>query len=162
MPRSLLNLSPERGSNEEGLVDPVSRTGEHQTMEGTAGAQAASSPISKLPFAAEGLRHIPLELLRSLGTPEHNCLRCVNALAGTCKSIHRWFFTKFDLLEELMQRVVARRLAALERVADFLFAGQEAAWLRQLLRDWRTSSWLARNAPWGSAVPPRAYAFRDA
>ena len=105
-------------------------------MEGTSGAQAASSPISNLaglPLDAEGLRHIPLELLRSLGTPEHNCLRCVNALAGPCKSTHRWCFFKFDLLElELMQRVVARRLAALERVADFLFAdfllaGQECA-----------------------------------
>jgi len=123
-------------------------------MEGTAGAQAASSPISKLPLAAEGLRHIPLELLRSLGTPEHNCLRCVNALAGTCKSIHRWFFFKFDLLElELMQRVVARRLAALERVADFLFAGQEAAWLRQLLREWAVGRRTRLR---------RYYAFRNA
>ncbi len=106
-----------------------------------------------------------LQILLSVGRPKHRCDRCINALARTCKSIHRWFYTKFDSwkeLEELMQRVVARRLAALERVADFLFAGQEAAWLRQLLRDWRTSSWLARNAPWGSAVPPRAYAFRDA
>ena len=42
-----------------------------------------------------------------------------------------------DAEGKLMQRVVARRLAALERVADFLFAGQEAAWLRQELREWR-------------------------
>ena len=41
------------------------------------------------------------------------------------------------LLNRVMQRAVARRLAALERVADFLFAGREAAWLRQVLRDWR-------------------------
>ena len=111
-------------------------------MEATSGAQAASSPIgnmSGLPLAAEGLRHVAVEILRSVGTPEHRCPRCINALAGTCKSIHRWYFTKFDLLEELMQRVVARRLAALDRVADFLFAGQEAAWLRQLLREW----WVA-------------------
>ncbi len=39
-----------------------------------------------------------------------------------------------------MQRVVARRLAALERVADFLCVGQEAAWRRQVLREWRDGS----------------------
>ena len=112
-------------------------------MEGTAGAQAASSPISNLaglPLDAEGLRHIMLQILLSVGRPKHRCDRCINALARTCKSIHRWFYTKFDSwkeLEELMQRVVARRLAALERVADFLFAGQESAWLRQVLHEWR-------------------------
>ena len=41
------------------------------------------------------------------------------------------------MLNRVMQRAVARRLAALERVADFLLAGQEAAWLRQVLREWR-------------------------
>ena len=41
------------------------------------------------------------------------------------------------VLDRVMQRAVARRLAALERVADFLHAGQEAAWLRQVLREWR-------------------------
>ena len=123
-------------------------------MEGTAGAQAASSPISNLaglPLDAEGLRHIMLQILLSVGRPKHRCDRCINALARTCKSIHRWFYTKFDLLEELeerMQRVVARRLAALERVADFLFAGQEAAWLRQLLREWRSRCIIW---PWGRA-----------
>ena len=48
------------------------------------------------------------------------------------------------MISRVMQRVVARRLAALERVADFLFAGQEAAWLRQVLPEWRDGS--ARNS----------------
>ena len=41
------------------------------------------------------------------------------------------------LFNRVMQRAVARRLAALERVADFLLAGQEAAWQRQVLHEWR-------------------------
>ena len=47
-----------------------------------------------------------------------------------------------DAEGKLMQRVVARRLAALERVADFLFAGQESAWLRQVLHEWRKHPWF--------------------
>ena len=42
------------------------------------------------------------------------------------------------MFNRVMQRAVARRLAALERVADFLFAGREAAWLRQVLREWQS------------------------
>ena len=49
-----------------------------------------------------------------------------------------------------MQRAVACRLAALERVADFLLAGQEAAWLRQVLHKWGDWSWSTSsgNGSW--------------
>ena len=45
-------------------------------------------------------------------------------------------------LAKIAEELRARRLAALERVADFLFAGQEAAWLRQLLREWRVADFF--------------------
>ena len=47
-------------------------------------------------------------------------------------------------LATIAEELRARRLAALERVADFLFAGQEAAWLRQVLPERRDGS--ARNS----------------
>ena len=51
-------------------------------------------------------------------------------------------------LAKIAEELRARRLAALERVADFLFAGQEAAWLRQLLREWRNMCTIWQ---WGRA-----------
>ena len=52
-------------------------------------------------------------------------------------------------LAKIAEELRARRLAALERVADFLFAGQDAALLRFLLREWLTSSRLTtRRARW--------------
>ena len=55
-------------------------------------------------------------------------------------------------LAKIEEELRARRLAALERVADFLFAGQEAAWLRQVLPEWRDGS--ARNRKCGLCGRP--------
>ena len=130
-------------------------------MEGTAGAQAASSPISKLPFAAEGLGHPSSAEVAAVTAGNtirqpNRCWRCRSRWPSlaTCTECNGIVCSNCgcDCLErrglalghreKLMQRVVARRLAALERVADFLFAGQEAAWLRQLLREWRVADFF--------------------
>ena len=47
-------------------------------------------------FGSEGLRHIPMVIYTFMGSIDHQCPDCVNVLARSCKSVHRWFFCRFD------------------------------------------------------------------
>ena len=38
-----------------------------------------------------------LRMVQLAGNPTHNCLKCLNRLAWTCKQIHTWFYTNFDI-----------------------------------------------------------------
>ena len=59
--------------------------------------------IVDLPFGEEAWRGegCPLLLIMlRIGRSRHQCPECTNALATTCKNIHRWLYAKFDLKEE--------------------------------------------------------------
>ena len=49
-------------------------------------------------LAGEGLRPIAVDILCFMGgaRPDHRCRDCINAFASSCKSVHRWYFVKFD------------------------------------------------------------------
>ena len=47
-------------------------------------------------LAAEGLRHIAIDMVNFVGRPCHRCSRCINAFALSCKSVHRWYYIRFD------------------------------------------------------------------
>ena len=48
-------------------------------------------------FSSEGMRHIPLKIIQYTGYRFHQCGKCINAFARVCKSIHRWFYSTYDL-----------------------------------------------------------------
>jgi len=56
--------------------------------------------LDNLPFMDEGWRHCMLIFFQCLRCENARCQRCVNALANSCKSVHRWFDSKFDLVSE--------------------------------------------------------------
>ena len=43
-----------------------------------------------------GLRHIPVNILTYLGSPNHQCPNCVNAFARASTAAHRWYYFRFD------------------------------------------------------------------
>ena len=52
--------------------------------------------LDALNFASEGLRHIPVNILTYLGSPNHQWLNCVNAFARASTAAHRWYYFRFD------------------------------------------------------------------
>ena len=61
---------------------------------------ARISPIQSQDHDQECWRHLPFEIMTCLGTQTHHCQRCHNALATTCKHIHRWFYTRYDSTDD--------------------------------------------------------------
>ena len=47
-------------------------------------------------LSSEGMRHVVRLLVLALGDPHHQCPRCKNAFAATCRVAHTWFYTTFD------------------------------------------------------------------
>ena len=47
-------------------------------------------------LSSEGMRHVVALMLSALGDPHHQCPRCKNAFASTCRVAHTWFNTRFD------------------------------------------------------------------
>ena len=49
-------------------------------------------------LAARGLAGIVLQIYEFKGDWTHECPRCINALATTCRGAHIWFYTTLDPL----------------------------------------------------------------
>ena len=80
--------------------------------------------ITDLGLEAEGLRHMTLYFVNGLGSPQHRCRDCINAMALTCKTLHRWFYTRFDPDDEepvLRARIImhsGRAVCQLQAMTD--------------------------------------------
>ena len=67
--------------------------GHHIAIDSVSGPPAAlksrlASPIQMMRFASEGMRHVPACVFSFMGSLEHHCMDCLNALASTCRDMH--------------------------------------------------------------------------